>query len=62
MGLNGEIRPVTHIDQRIAEADKLGFTRMILSKYNLKVLDHKTLKIKLIPISKVEEIYKHLFE
>ena len=62
MGLNGEIRPVTHIDQRIAEADKLGFTRMFLSKYNLKGLNTKDLKIKLIPISKVEEIYKHLFE
>ena len=62
MGLNGEIRPVTHIDQRIAEADKLGFTRMFLSKYNLKGLNHNNLKIKLIPISKVEEIYKHLFE
>ena len=62
MGLNGEIRPVTHIDQRIAEADKLGFTRMFLSKYNLKGLNRKDLKIKLIPISKVEEIYKHLFE
>ena len=62
MGLNGEIRPVTHIDQRIAEADKLGFTRMFLSKYNLKGLNTKDLKIKLIPISKIEEIYKHLFE
>ena len=62
MGLNGEIRPVTHIDQRIAEADKLGFNRMFLSKYNLKGLNNKDLKIKLIPISKVEEIYKHLFE
>ena len=62
MGLNGEIRPVTRIDQRIAEADKLGFTRMFLSKYNLKGINHKDLKIKLIPISKIEEIYKHLFE
>lgn len=62
MGLNGEIRPVTRIEQRIAEADKLGFTRMFLSKYNLKGIQHKNLKIKLIPITKIEEIYKQLFE
>ncbi|MBQ4355343.1 MAG: DNA repair protein RadA [Bacteroidales bacterium] len=62
MGLNGEIRPVARIEQRIAEADKLGFTRMFLSKYNLKGVKCDQLKIKLIPITKIEEIYKDLFE
>lgn len=62
MGLNGEIRPVVRIDQRIAEADKLGFTRMFLSKYNLRGIHREGLKVKLIPIAKVEEIYRHLFE
>ena len=62
MGLNGEIRPVVRIEQRIAEADKLGFTRMFLSKYNLRGIHREGLKVKLIPIAKVEEIYRHLFE
>jgi DNA repair protein RadA/Sms len=62
MGLNGEIRPVPRIEQRIAEADKLGFTRMFLSKYNLKGIQRKNYKIQLIPISKIEEIYRQLFE
>lgn len=61
MGLNGEIRPVARIEQRIAEADKLGFTRMFLSKYNLKGIHQDQLKVKLIAISKIEEIYHHLF-
>lgn len=61
MGLNGEIRPVVRIEQRIAEADKLGFTRMFLSKYNTRGIKRDGLKIKLIPISKVEEIYRELF-
>lgn len=62
MGLNGEIRPVVRIEQRIAEADKLGFTRMFLSKYNLRGINREGLKVKLIPIAKVEEIYHYLFE
>lgn len=61
MGLNGEIRPVSRIEQRIAEADKLGFKRLFLSKYNLKGFKKEGLKIQLIPISKIEEIYAHLF-
>ncbi|MBO4645253.1 MAG: DNA repair protein RadA [Bacteroidales bacterium] len=62
MGLNGEIRPVIRMEQRIAEADKLGFTRMFLSKYNMKGIKQDGLNIKLIPITKVEVIYKYLFE
>ncbi len=61
MGLNGEIRPVSRIEQRIAEADKLGFKRMFLSKYNLKGFKKDHLKIQLIPISKIEEIFNYLF-
>ncbi len=62
MGLNGEIRPVVRIEQRIAEADKLGFTRMFLSKYNMRGVKRDNLKIKLIPITKIEEIYQNLFD
>ena len=61
MGLSGEVRPVSRIVQRIAEADKLGFTRMFVSKYNLKGVKTSDFKIKIIPITKVEEMMKQLF-
>jgi DNA repair protein RadA/Sms len=60
VGLSGEIRPVTRIDQRIAEAEKIGFNKMFLSKYNMKGLQPNK-KVKLIPISKVEELFELLF-
>jgi len=62
MGLSGEVRPVPHIEQRIAEADKLGFQRFFLSKYNMKGIDVKKYQIKLIPIGKIEEMLKLLFD
>ena len=62
MGLNGEIRPVIKIEQRIAEACKLGFSKMFLSKYNLKGLRQQNSNIQLYPIGKIEEIFPILFE
>lgn len=62
MGLNGEVRAVSRIEQRIAEADKLGFTRMFLSKYNLKGIKRENLSIQLLPLANIEEIFRHLFE
>jgi DNA repair protein RadA/Sms len=62
MGLNGEVRAVPRIEQRIAEADKLGFTRMFLSKYNLKGVHAQNYKVQLIPIAKIEEMFRMLFE
>ena len=61
MGLSGEVRPVSRIVQRIAEADKLGFTRMFVSKYNLKGVNLSDYKIKVIPVVKVEEVMRQLF-
>jgi DNA repair protein RadA/Sms len=62
VGLSGEIRPVTRIEQRISEAEKMGFEEIILSKYNLKGLDKERFKaIKIYPVSKVEEVFSHLF-
>ncbi|MCQ2285949.1 MAG: DNA repair protein RadA [Bacteroidales bacterium] len=61
IGLSGEVRPVTRIEQRIAEADKLGFKRMFLSKYNLKNLKTEGLKIKLYPLARIEDMYGLLF-
>lgn len=61
VGLNGEIRAVNRIEQRIAEAQKLGFKKIILSKYNKKGVDKTQFDIEVIPVGKVEEVYKLLF-
>ena len=61
VGLSGEIRPVSRIEQRIAEAAKLGFERIIIPKNNMHGLENRQLGIELIPVTKVEEAFKHLF-
>ena len=61
VGLSGEIRAVNRIDQRIAEAEKLGFEKVVVSKYNLKSLNRKNANIEVIALGKVEELYKYLF-
>jgi DNA repair protein RadA/Sms len=61
VGLSGEVRPVNRIEQRIAEAEKLGFTDMIIPKYNLKGIDPKKYHITLHPVRKVEEALRALF-
>lgn len=61
VGLSGEVRPVSRIDQRIAEAEKLGFQHMIIPKYNLSGLDQKRYRIELHPVKKVEEALRNLF-
>ena len=62
VGLSGEIRPVTRIEQRISEAEKMGFEQIVISKYNLKGLDKERFKaINIFPVGKVEEVFSHLF-
>jgi DNA repair protein RadA/Sms len=61
VGLSGEVRPVNRIEQRIAEAEKLGFTDMIIPKYNMQGFDHKKYHINLHPVRKVEEALRELF-
>ncbi len=60
VGLSGEIRQVTRIDQRIGEASKLGFEQIIIPKFN-KGLDLSKFDINVIQVSKLEEAFKHLF-
>ena len=62
VGLSGEIRSVNRIDQRIQEADRLGFEQIFISKYNTKGLNEERYKIQIITIGKIEELYKMLFE
>ncbi|MDR3134431.1 MAG: DNA repair protein RadA [Prevotellaceae bacterium] len=60
VGLSGEIRPVARIDQRIAEAEKLGFEKIFISRHNQKGLP-KTKKITLVPLSKMDELLQAVF-
>ncbi len=61
VGLSGEIRAVNRIEQRIAEAEKLGFQKIILSKYNQKAIGKQQFGIEIVPLGKVEEVYQYLF-
>lgn len=61
VGLSGEVRPVSRIEQRIAEAEKLGFNHIIIPKYNMQGLAHRHFQIELHPVRKVEEALRALF-
>jgi len=61
VGLSGEIRAVNRVEQRIAEAEKLGFEKIIVSKYNQKGLVKQQFNIEVITVGKVEEVYQLLF-
>lgn len=61
VGLSGEIRPVARIEQRITEAQKLGFKRMLVPAHNLQGLDARKYKIELVPVRKVSEAVRELF-
>ena len=62
VGLSGEIRPVNRIEQRIREAEKLGFSEMYISKYNRKGLDQSKLNIKIHFQSRIEDLIKSIFQ
>lgn len=61
LGLSGEIRAVNRIEQRIAEAEKLGFEKVFVSSYNFKGLSKDKFKIKIVTVSKIEEVFSLLF-
>jgi DNA repair protein RadA/Sms len=61
VGLNGEIRAVNRIQQRIAEAEKLGFEKIIISGFNTKGIDTKKHSIEVIPVERVDEAYRLFF-
>ena len=62
VGLSGEIRPVSRLEQRIREAEKLGFERILIPNVALKSLDLKRLKIQVCPVSRVDEAFRLLFK
>lgn len=61
VGLSGEVRAVTRIEQRIREAEKLGMETIIIPRNNLKGVDVNGLNIKIIEVAKVEEAFRTLF-
>ena len=61
VGLTGEIRPVTRVEQRIQEAEKLGMEQIIIPRSNVKSMDLGSLNIKITEVSKVEEAFRMLF-
>jgi len=61
IGLSGEIRPVSRIEQRISEAAKLGMEKIIIPRHNLKGINTSKFKIEIIEVSKVEEAFRQLF-
>ena len=61
VGLSGEVRPVSRIEQRISEAQKLGFSHIIVPAYNLKGINPHDYQIQLHPVKKVEGALRELF-
>jgi DNA repair protein RadA/Sms len=61
IGLSGEIRSVQRVEQRIQEANRLGFQQIFISKFNLKGLNVDKFDIEVIPVAKVDELYQQLF-
>jgi DNA repair protein RadA/Sms len=61
VGLSGEIRSIQRAEQRIAEASRLGFKQIFVSKFNMKGIDPKKYSVEIIPVAKIEELYNFLF-
>ncbi len=60
VGLGGEVRAVSRIESRIAEAEKLGFKKVFISKYNTKGLIFKSYDIQIVPVAKLDEVFGEL--
>jgi DNA repair protein RadA/Sms len=61
IGLGGELRAVNRVEQRISEAQKLGFTEIYISKFSQKSLDLKNTKINVKAFAKLTEVFEDLF-
>ena len=61
VGLGGELRAVNRIDQRISEAEKLGFKEIYISKFNQKSVDAKKSKIEIKSFGRLQEVFQDLF-
>jgi len=61
VGLSGEIRPVTRIDQRLGEADKLGMHRILMPAFNRKRIDPSRFRLDIVEVNRVQDLPRHLF-
>lgn len=61
MGLSGEVRSVSRVEHRIAEADRLGFEKIFVSKYNARSLNKKRFGIEIVEVSVIEDAFRTLF-
>jgi DNA repair protein RadA/Sms len=61
IGLNGEIRPVQRIEQRLSEAEKMGFKKIIISKYGLKGINLSKFKINILTVGNLKEFNEEFF-
>ncbi|MDP4282299.1 MAG: DNA repair protein RadA [Bacteroidota bacterium] len=61
VGLSGEIRAISRVEQRILEAEKLGFERIYISQYNQKGIDSKKFDIEILPLKKMYDLFTSLF-
>ncbi len=61
VGLSGEVRPVSRIEQRISEAQRLGFSHIIIPRYSMQGINPRKFNIELHPVAKVEEALRALF-
>ncbi|MDR0971056.1 MAG: DNA repair protein RadA [Bacteroidales bacterium] len=61
IGLSGELRPVVRVEQRIAEAEKLGFEKIFISKYNTNSLDKTHYNIEIISPPTIDDLLKYIF-
>ena len=61
VGLSGEIRQITHCEQRVVEAQKLGFETIIIPKNNLKGAKRDGWTIKVVEVARVEDAFRYLF-
>ncbi len=62
VGLSGEIRPVSRLEQRIAEADRLGFEKIFVSKYDVRSVDTKRYNIEIVAPSVIAELFRDIFQ
>jgi len=61
VGLSGELRAIDRLEQRILEAEKLGFRQIFISRYQSKNLDFKTKSIQVIHVANIDELYRQVF-
>ena len=62
VGLSGEIRAVQRVEQRIQEADRLRFEQIFISKFSLKGIDLGRYNLDIVPVAKIEDLYRILFK